>query len=184
MVLIKLRYHSSRDSEKAREWNPLSLNLNGQNIGVNTSGFTSNPENYVVMFQATTEPDFPIKWIGAKQDQVLTILLTHYNPLSQVRQKLPSGQKLENILQQHNDLPQQYQKDVITFQYEMQTLGQRFNLDINQWANNADLIICCWGEFMESPYQQKHIFQGQSFGKVFIYNTDNDIIGIQSRPCY
>ena len=182
--MIKLRCHSPQDLAKVQKWNPLSLNLNGQNIGVNTSRFSGLPENYVVMFQATTEPGFPIKWLGAKQDQVLTILLTHYNPLSQVRQKLPCGQKLEDILEQHNSLPQQYQKYIITFQHEMQTLGQKFNLNINQWANNADLIICCWGEFMEFPYQQKHIFQDQSFGEVFIHNDNRNIIGIQGRPCY
>ncbi len=183
-MVIRLRYYTPYDSQNARQWNPSTLSLNGHNSIINTSGHTGKSQNYVVMFQATTEPDFPIKWLGAKQDKVLTILLTHYNPLKKVEQNLPPGQKLKDILEQHNGLPQQYQKYIITFQHEMQTLAQRFNLNINQWANDADLIICCWGEFMESPYQQKHIFQGQSFGKVFIYNTDSDIIGIQSRPCY
>ena len=183
-MLIKLRCHSSQDLEKVKKWNPSFLNLNGQNISVDTLGFTGNYENYVVMFQATTVLGFPINWLGAKQNQILTILLTHYKPLRQVKQNLPSGQKLEDLLQQHNGLPQQYKKYVITFQQQIQTLGQKFNLNINQWANDADLIICCWGEFMESPYQQKHIFQGQSLGKVFVHNTDSDIIGIPGFSCY
>ncbi len=183
-MLIKLRCYSSQDLEKVKKWNPLSLNLNGQNINVNTSRFTGNLENYVVMFQATTKLDFPIKWLEIKQNQILTILLTHYKPLRKVEQNLPPGQKLEELLQQHNALPQQYQKYIISFQQEMQTLSQHFNLNINQWANDADLIICCYGEFMESQYQHKHIFQGQSLGKVFIHNNDSNIIGIQGRPCY
>ncbi|HHP7232516.1 MAG TPA: hypothetical protein ACFCUY_16855 [Xenococcaceae cyanobacterium] len=182
--MIKLRCHSQQDLDKVRKWNPLSLNLNGQNISVNTSKFTGNSEDYVVMFQAKIEPGFSINWLGTKHNQILTILLTHYTPLSQVRQKLPPGQKLKDLLEQHNGLPQQYQKYIITFHQEMQTLGQRFNLNINQWANDADLIICCWGEFMESPYQQKHIFQGQSLGEVFIHDNGSDVIGIQGRPCY
>lgn len=184
MIMIKLRCHSPQDLAEVQKWNPFSLNLNGQNIGVNTSGFTGNPENYVVMFQAKIEPGFSINWLGAKQNRVLTILLTHYNPLKIIEQNLPSKQKLKDLLQQHNGLPQQYQKYIVTFQQEMQTLGQCFNLNINQWANDADLIICCWGEFMESLYQQKHIFQGQSFGEVFIHDYGSDVIGIQGRPCY
>ncbi len=74
------------------------------------------------MFQATTVLGFPINWLGAKHNQILTILLIHYKPLKIIEQNLPSKQKLKHLLQQHNGLPLHCQQYIRTFQQEMQRL--------------------------------------------------------------
>ena len=55
-----------------------------------------------------------------------------------------------------------------TTENQMKQLGNHFNQDVLNKANEAVVIVCCYGKFMQSPYREKHIFQGTSRSKVFI----------------
>lgn len=184
--LVRFRYASEDDSTKVRQWNPVKPNfVNGAMVGLDTSGFTEgNSNNFVVLFHAILEPGFTIPWIDKKQDETITILLMHYNPLKKVEQQLSPGQKLKDLLLHNNGLPQEYRQDIKTFQEEIQEISIYFDLNLQEMVDKADMIVCCWGEFMEQPYQQKHIYQGKILGKVSVYNEEPDVIGVQGRPFY
>jgi hypothetical protein len=65
----------------------------------------------------------------------------------------------------------------------MEEQGQKYGMDIINMEHQAELIICCWGEFMEEPYLNKHLFYGQSFGELWIYENE-DNFRTQPRPVY
>jgi hydrogenase maturation factor len=57
-------------------------------------------------------------------------------------------------------------------------------LSVLEIADQAELIVCCYGEFMETPYQEKHIFQGNSRGKVFVNGRSKGVFETQSTHSY
>jgi hypothetical protein len=183
--LVRFRYTSDEDAVKARQWNPQNIAfLEGQPY-LDTSEFNqNNPNNYVVLFNAKLEPSFTIPWLGQQQNKNLAILLIHYDPFKKIKQQLPHGQLIKNLLELNKGLPEQYWKDIKTFKEEMQEVGTKLGIEIENMGEKADLIVCCWGEFLERPYQQKHIYQGKSFGEVFIYNQSSKNIGVQGRHQY
>lgn len=183
--LVRFRYTSDEDAVKARQWNPQNITLIEGQPYLDTSEFNqNNPNNYVVLFNAELEPSFTIPWLGQQQNKNLAILLIHYDPLKKIKQQLPPGQRIKNLLELNKGLPEEYRKDIKTFKEEMQEVGTKLGIEIENMVDKSDLIVCCWGEFLERPYQQKHIYQGKSFGEVFIYNQNTENMGVQGRPQY
>lgn len=112
-----------------------------------------------------------MQWVSNPTKSPLSILLVHYNPLRNIRESLGfSDKKMRQFLEEKRGLPTEYQEQIISFKEELRMLDDKFDLDTHKMADDANVIICCWGEFMESPYQEKHVFQGKSRGAVFIYS--------------
>ncbi len=122
------------------------------------------------------------------EEESISVLLVHYDPLRNILDKLIEqsiGYKdLEQFRDSDSALSQEYGSQIISFQDEMNNQGNRFNLDVVDMANQAELIVCCWGEFMESPYREKHVFQGNSRGKVFVDDSPQGYFQTQASSSY
>lgn len=165
-----------QDYQSSRQWNNTDF-LDTQNRSeIDTSEIDiNNPSHfYITQFFGTPDPNFDLQWDSNPSKSPLLILLTHYNPLRKVRQSLSfSGSQIRQFLEENSGLPPQYEEQVISFEDELRMLSEHFDLDTFKMANESDVIVCCWGEFMECKYQKKHIFQGTSRGAVYIYSFED-----------
>ena len=132
--------------------------------------------------------EFPLDWLEKSNEEPISVLLVHYDPLKKVRDALVEQsigyQDLEQFRHPNSILNQKYGDQIVTFQSEMLELGERFDLNVLEMANQAELIVCCWGEFMEAPYQDKHIFQGNSRSKVFVDDSLDGYFQTQASSSY
>ena len=112
-------------------------------------------------------------------------LLIHYNPLKTVLERLFPNKPVSFKKWPHENqgLPSEFKDEIKTFKQKMEEQGQKYGIDIINMERQAELIICCWGEFMEEPYLNKHLFYGQSFGELWIYENE-DYFRTQPRPVY
>ncbi|MTJ52658.1 hypothetical protein FJR38_08290 [Anabaena sp. UHCC 0253] len=177
-MLHRFNYTTDHDYEIASQWNPVGLkfveNQEGLRVGTKDTSLIDqhNPGHFFAEFKVNLIPKEPLNWLEISCNQAISILLVHYNPLLYVSENLHQDSVKYSELEQFQDdnsvLSQKYKGQIVTFENEMKQLGNHFNQDVLNKANEADVIVCCYGEFMESPYREKHIFQGTSRGKVFI----------------
>lgn len=179
-MMSKFTYATVQDYEKASQWNQIKIkfvpNQEGVLHGIPDTSLIdiSNPSHFIAEFQVNLIPEEPVNWLNRPYNEPISILLVHYDPLRHVWEKLEENSVICSDLEQFQDnnsiLSEKYKKQIVSFQKEMEELGKNINQDLLDKANKADVIVCCYGEFMESPYREKHIFQGISRGKVRIYN--------------
>jgi hypothetical protein len=93
-------------------------------------------------------------------------------------------QDLEQFRDPNSILNQKYGDQTVTFQSEVIELGERFDLNVLEMADKAEFIICCWGEFMVAPYQEKHIFQDNSRSRVFVVDSSEGHFQTQAPSSY
>jgi hypothetical protein len=162
----------TENSQAVNKWNQVDLRYSEGGFQVDSSKINTNDAaHFITQFRGCPDPEFNLKWEPNSSSSDLLILLTHYNPLQNIKKSLSMTEReMLNFLQKNNGLPSQYQSQIILFKDEIDTLSKQFGIDACKMADESDVIICCWGEFMESPYKEKHIFQGTSRGKVFIYS--------------
>jgi len=184
-MLVRFTFSSTLDSQALNNWNQRDLRCEEGQFQVDSSKININdPASVITQFRGCSDPTFNLKWQPNSSSSDLLILLTHYNPLRNIEKSLSMTKKqMREYLQKNNGLPPQYQNQVILFKDELDTLNKQFGIDACKMANESDVIICCWGEFIESPYKKKHIFQGTSQGKVFIY-PHPDYAQVQGRHCW
>lgn len=164
-----------QDYQSSSQWHDIGFVdiLNSSEIDTSRIDI-NNPSHYITQFCGTPDPNFDLKWDSNPSKSPLLILLTHYNPLRKIRQSLSfSDSQIRQFLEENNGLPPQYEEQIISFEDELRMLSNHFNLDACKMANESDVIVCCWGEFMEFKYQKKHIFQGTSRGAVYIKSYED-----------
>jgi hypothetical protein len=183
-------YATSQDSQIANTWNssanpyisPSEENLISSEDTNQIQIDQKNPYFFIAFFYVTFMPDETLgneelNWLKKQQDEPISILLVHYDPLRDIRNSLLDNSVPCRDFEQFRDpssaLSQQYQGQIVTFASEMQAQGNRFEQNLLDKVDKADMIVSCWGEFMESPYREKHIYQGKSRGKIIVYeNTE------------
>lgn len=187
-MLCRFNY-TFEDHQIAQQWNPVVLRFlttqEGEKVGTGNTSLIdkNNPGHFFAEFNVNIMPEFPLDWLGQYGEQPISILLVHYNPLIYIKENSVSDSQLKQFRDDYSVLSQKYKKQIVTFQSAMEQLGNHFNQDVLSKANSADVIVCCYGEFMESPYREKHIFQGKSRGTVFI-RTPLDYFQCQASSTY
>ena len=180
----RFNYATPQDSQIANKWNSSanhSIFQSDENLISSEDTYLidqKNPDFFIAFFHVTFMPketlgNEELNWLRKQQGEPISILLVHYDPLRHIWNSLRDNSvqypELEQFRNPSSTLSQQYQEQIVTFASEMQVQGNRFKQNLLDRVDKADIIACCWGEFMESPYREKHIFQGKSRGKVFIY---------------
>jgi hypothetical protein len=179
-MLLRFQYVTELDEEKSNKWNPIVANPTQIN--------QNNSEHFIAQFNVSLLDEFPVDWLGKGSGEPISVLLVHYNPLKKVWNALAEKpipfSDLEQFRAPNSILSREYGDQILTFHSEMLELERRFGLSVLEIADQAELIVCCYGEFMETPYQEKHIFQGNSRGKVFVNGRSKGVFETQSTHSY
>lgn len=181
---IKFTYIDDSDFEEAKQWNPTDVDLS--NTSVDTSKLDPTDwKQQIVTFRTRLDSSTPVDYLAEVHDQIFTIVLLHYDPLKAVREELNlKSVSFNKWLQENDGLPCEYVSKVQLFKDHLRFLSQKFDIDAERMVCEADIIVCCWGEFMECLYREKHLFKGNRCGLVYPKNYEREIFEVQSRPCY
>jgi hypothetical protein len=179
-MLLRFQYVTQQDKDTSNQWNPIVANPTQFN--------QNNFEHFIARFNINLLEEFPIDWLEKSNEEPISVLLVHYDPLKELWDSLAESsiryQDLEQFRDPDSILNRGYGNQIVTFQSEMLKLGERFDLNVLEMVDQTELIVCCWGEFMEAPYQNKHIFQGNSRGKVFVTDSSDGYFQTQASSSY
>jgi len=180
-MFLRFQYVTQQDKDTSNQWNPPIIKNPTE---INQNKF----KHFIAQFNINLLDEFPMDWLKKGNQGPVSVLLVHYDPLKKVWDELAAQsiryQDLEEFRDPNSILNQKYGDQIVTFQNEMIELGERFDLNVLEMADKAELIVCCWGEFMEAPYQEKHVFQGISRSRVFVDDSSEGYFQTQSTSSY
>jgi hypothetical protein len=87
------------------------------------------------------------------------VFLLHYRPLENIMatQGIISVPEIQKWIVTSQGIPSTFQSQLISFHQELVRQGLGCNCNLLEIESQADIIVCCWPEFLEAPYKQKHV---------------------------
>jgi hypothetical protein len=187
-MMLHFEYLTPLDQERATRWNPKDVDPKSIDTNDSTYFFTQFDVRLFMDGSVGLLANHQVTWINKLNHEKISIFLTHYNPLRNIKSILLDNSinytDLDSFHDSSSNLSQEYTNQLVSFQSEMNELGEMFSKNVIAMVNQADLIICCYGDFMESPYRDKHIFQGMSRGKVYVDTSPDGHLRVQGSLYY
>lgn len=87
------------------------------------------------------------------------VFLLHYKPLESIMAALGiiDVPEIQRWLVSNQGIPSTFQTLLISFYQELVRQGVVYNCNLLAIESQADIIVCCWPEYLDMPYKQKHI---------------------------